>query len=175
MTTRRQLLSLTAAFAASTAGARAQGSYPDRPIRLVIGFPPAESAEGAAEAPGVRTVLASETSIWPEARLEGLGWVAFQPSPQDVAAGRPAVVRPLTPDEVPQQPTPDPTPSPSGSASGGGSGGESCDAHGGCAYPHDPTVDARGAGAIFAASSAFCAAMRAESIRLIWPAPMPAV
>jgi hypothetical protein len=33
----------------------------------------------------------------------------------------------------------------------GESTGESCDGHGGCAYPHDPTVDARGAGAIFAA------------------------
>jgi hypothetical protein len=33
----------------------------------------------------------------------------------------------------------------------GESGGDSCDGHGGCAYPHDPTVDARGAGAIFAA------------------------
>ena len=93
------------------------------PTRIAIGFPPASDAQ----AEGVRTVLASETSIWPEARLEGLGWVAFQPSPQDVAAGRPAVVRPLTPDEVPQQPTPDPTPSPSGSASGGGSGGDSAD------------------------------------------------
>jgi hypothetical protein len=34
------------------------------------------------------------------------------------------VVRPLTPDEVPQQPTPEPTPAPSGSASGGDSGGD---------------------------------------------------
>jgi hypothetical protein len=33
----------------------------------------------------------------------------------------------------------------------GESGSDSCDGHGGCAYPHDPTVDARGAGAIFAA------------------------
>jgi hypothetical protein len=33
----------------------------------------------------------------------------------------------------------------------GESDGESCDGHGGCAYPHDPTVDARGAGVIFAA------------------------
>ncbi len=33
----------------------------------------------------------------------------------------------------------------------GAAGGDSCDGHGGCAYPHDPTVDARGAGAIFAA------------------------
>lgn len=90
------------------------------PTRIAIGFPPATEAQSE----GVRTVLASEASIWPEARLEGLGWVAFQPSPQDVAAGRPAVVRPLTPDEVPQQPTPEPTPSPSGSASDAGSGGD---------------------------------------------------
>ena len=91
------------------------------PTRMAIGFPPATDAETTA----VRTVETSEVSIWPEARLEGLGWVAFQPSPQDVAAGRPAVVRPLTPDEVPQQPTPEPTASPSGGASGGGSGGDS--------------------------------------------------
>lgn len=91
------------------------------PTRIAIGFPPA--TDEATQ--GVRTVIASETSIWPEARLEGLGWVAFQPSPQDVAAGRPAVVRPLTPDEVPQRPEPEPAPSPSGSASGGGSGGDS--------------------------------------------------
>lgn len=36
----------------------------------------------------------------------------------------------------------------------GESAGGSCDGHGGCAYPHDPTVDARGAGAIFAAMPA---------------------
>ena len=88
------------------------------PTRIAIGFPPATTDAES----GVRTVLASETSIWPEARLKGLGWVAFQPSPQDAAAGRPAVVRPLTPDEVPQRPEPEPAPSPSGSASDGGSG-----------------------------------------------------
>jgi len=93
------------------------------PTRLAIGFPPATDAQ----VEGVRTVLAAETSIWPEARLEGLGWVAFQPSPQDVAAGRPAVVRPLAPDEVPQQPTPEPSPSPSGSASGGESDGDAAE------------------------------------------------
>jgi hypothetical protein len=32
-----------------------------------------------------------------------------------------------------------------------GSGSTSCDGHGGCAYPHDPQVDARAAGALFAA------------------------
>ena len=30
-------------------------------------------------------------------------------------------------------------------------GGGSCDAHGGCAYPHEPQADARAAGVIFAA------------------------
>jgi hypothetical protein len=33
----------------------------------------------------------------------------------------------------------------------GASGVDSCDGHGGCAYPHEPQVDARGAGAIFTA------------------------
>ena len=84
------------------------------PTRLVIGFPPTVEAT----APGVRTVIASEVSVWAEARLEGLGWVAFQASPQDVAAGRPAVVRPLTPEEVPTRPGPDPAPD-GGDASGG--------------------------------------------------------
>ena len=31
------------------------------------------------------------------------------------------------------------------------SDGESCDGHGGCAFPHDPQVDARAAGVIFTA------------------------
>ena len=95
------------------------------PTRLVIGFPPA--TEPTAE--GVRTVLASEVSIWPEARLEGLGWVAFQPSPQDVAAGRPAVLPPLSPVELPAEP--EPSPSPTGGSTDGESTpgeGESVDA-----------------------------------------------
>ena len=33
----------------------------------------------------------------------------------------------------------------------GESGGTSCDGHGGCAYPHEPQVDGRAAGAIFTA------------------------
>lgn len=37
---RRRVLAGGAAFAASTAAAEAQGTYPDRPIRLVIGFTP---------------------------------------------------------------------------------------------------------------------------------------
>lgn len=87
------------------------------PTRLVIGFPPGEEAP----VESVRTVVADEVSIWAEARLTGLGWVAFQASPQDVAAGRPAVVRPLTPDEVPERP--EPTPDASDSATPGQSTG----------------------------------------------------
>lgn len=37
---RRRVVAAGMALAASTAGASAQGSYPDRPIRLVIGFTP---------------------------------------------------------------------------------------------------------------------------------------
>jgi hypothetical protein len=103
------------------------------PTRLVIGFPPA----GEESAAGVRTVIASEASIWPEARLSGLGWVAFQPSPQDVTAGRGAVVRPLTPEEVPNRPEPAPTPTGS-DASGGGSEGDR-DTEGGAVQPEGGT------------------------------------
>jgi len=92
------------------------------PTRLVIGFPPAVEPDAV----GVREVRASEVSVWAEARLTGLGWVAFQPSPQDVDAGRPAVVRPLAPDELPVRPEPTPSPT-DGSTDGGApdSGGDS--------------------------------------------------
>ena len=112
------------------------------PTRLVIGFPPVSEADTAS----VRTVLAPQVSVWPEARLEGLGWVAFQASPQDVAAGRPAVVRPLTPDEVPTRPEPEPSPT-GGDASGGDSGDSTS--------PDDAVVD--------------------ESLSIPWPIVVPAV
>lgn len=92
------------------------------PTRLVIGFP-LDDAPSA----GVTSVTAGQVSIWPEARLDGLGWVAFQSSPQDRDAGRPAVVKPLTPDQVPQRPEPEPDPS----ASGGDGGGDTADGGGG--------------------------------------------
>lgn len=96
------------------------------PTRLAIGFP--DTAKGTATEPSVRTVLAPDASIWPEARLADVGWVAFQASPQDAAARRPAVVRPLTPDEVPARPAPDP--SASGSAAPDDGGGGAADAAG---------------------------------------------
>lgn len=37
---RRRVLAAGMALAAATSGAQAQGTYPDRPIRLVLGFPP---------------------------------------------------------------------------------------------------------------------------------------
>ena len=85
----------------------------DIPTRLVIGFPL------EAEGPLVRTVNADEVSVWAEARLDGLGWVAFQPSPHDREKNRRAVVRPLAPDEVPTMPDG------GGGASGGGQGADS--------------------------------------------------
>ena len=76
------------------------------PTRVCIGF-----------LPHIRTaatvVHGPDTSIWAEARLAGIGWVAFQPSPQDREAGRPAVVRPPQP-----KPTPKPTPSPTSTSNG---------------------------------------------------------
>lgn len=93
------------------------------PTRLAIGFPVDDATTD-----GVRTVMTNDVSVWAEARLDGLGWVAFQPSPQDREAGRPAVVKPLTPDQVPTQPKPTPSPSGSTSPSGGGSDGAQSDA-----------------------------------------------
>lgn len=88
------------------------------PTRLSIGFPTEPGT-------GMHPVLAPTVSIWPEARLSSLGWIAFQPSPQDRAAGRSAAVRPLTPAEVPARPAP--APSSSASASAGGSDAQSQD------------------------------------------------
>ena len=78
------------------------------PTRIVIGWLPPE-ADSAAVSPQTVTVRGVDTSVWAQARLSDLGWVAYQPAPQDRAAGRPAVVRPLLPQEAPQpSPAPDP-------------------------------------------------------------------
>ena len=79
------------------------------PTRLVIGFPLDDVKRD-----GVATVLAPRVSVWAEARLAGLGWIAFQPSPQDRDASRPPVVKPLNPGAVPEPPAPTPSPSASG-------------------------------------------------------------
>ncbi|MEK9735847.1 MAG: transglutaminase-like domain-containing protein, partial [Candidatus Nanopelagicales bacterium] len=102
----------------------------DVPTRMVIGFP--LQAEGSP----LRTVNADQVSIWAEARLDGLGWVAFQPSPQDRDQKRRAVVRPLTPDEVPTVPDGD-----SGGTSGGGQGPDGNAADGADAADGDGAVD----------------------------------
>lgn len=95
------------------------------PTRLVIGWVPPESVSEADDS-AIVTVRGADTSIWAEARLTGLGWVAFQPSPQDRDAGRPAVVRPLRPADTrppspdpDNRPTPAPAPGPDPDASGG--------------------------------------------------------
>jgi transglutaminase-like putative cysteine protease len=80
------------------------------PTRLVIGWIPPE-VDSAEDDTATVTVRGADTSVWAEARLTGLGWVAFQPSPQDRDAGRPAVVRPLRPvDAQPPSPSPDTQP-----------------------------------------------------------------
>lgn len=73
------------------------------PSRLAIGWPLEEATKD-----DTRIVSTGMTSIWAEARLEGLGWVSFQPSPRDRDAGRPAVVRPLSPDQAADLPAPAP-------------------------------------------------------------------
>lgn len=75
--------------------------------RLVIGFLPPGVAD--AQDTATRPVLAPDVSIWAEARMAGLGWLSYQPSPQDRDAGRPAFVRPIRPQDQPE-PTPSPSP-----------------------------------------------------------------
>lgn len=78
------------------------------PTRIVIGWVP-PGADSTASSPQTVTVRGADTSVWAQARLSDLGWVSYQPSPQDRDAGRPAVVRPLLPEDAP---APEPTPAP---------------------------------------------------------------
>jgi len=73
------------------------------PTRLCVGFLPLIRRAGT-------LVRGPDTSVWAEARLAGIGWVAFQASPQDRDAGRPSVVRPPRPPEASTTPLPAPTP-----------------------------------------------------------------
>ena len=97
------------------------------PTRLVIGWLPPDQDEFADAAPVDVVVRGGDASVWAQARLEGLGWVSYQPSPQDRNADRPAVVRPLSPQDLPA-PSPDgDDTSPDGGGSGGGGGDSSAD------------------------------------------------
>ncbi len=61
-------------------------------------------------------VTAASTSVWVQVQLAGIGWVSFQPTPQDRDAGRPAVV--LPPSSLPTvKPTSRPTATASPSSS----------------------------------------------------------
>lgn len=75
------------------------------PTQLSIGFLPKIRPLGTAVEP-------ADVSIWASARLAGLGWVQFQPSPQDALAGRPGIIRPFDPDKPLPGPRPNPTPTP---------------------------------------------------------------
>lgn len=89
------------------------------PTRLCVGFLPAIRRAGT-------VVRGADTSVWAEARLAGIGWVAFQASPQDRDSGRPAVVRPPRPPGSSSTPVPSPTSgsaqTPEATAQGSGSG-----------------------------------------------------
>jgi hypothetical protein len=75
------------------------------PTELSIGFLPKIDPLGTAVHP-------QDVSIWGSARFANIGWVAFQPSPQDRLAGRPIVIRPYDPTHPPPGPTPTPEPIP---------------------------------------------------------------
>ena len=75
------------------------------PTELSIGFLPKIDPLGPAVHP-------QDVSIWGSARFADIGWVAFQPSPQDRLAGRPIVIRPYDPTNPPPGPTPTPEPIP---------------------------------------------------------------
>ena len=104
------------------------------PTRVVIGWVPS-TVDAIVDAddsqPAEVTVRGADTSVWAQARLDDVGWVSYQPSPQDRLAGRPAVVVPLTPQEAPDPaPEPDGGGDASGDVDGGGSGGGDADADG---------------------------------------------
>jgi len=97
------------------------------PTRVVIGWlPPTQDALADPDGQPVEvTVRGADTSVWAQARLEGLGWVSYQPSPQDRLADRPAVVAPLAPQDAPE---PAPEPDDAADVDDGGSGGSDADA-----------------------------------------------
>ena len=67
------------------------------PTRLALGY-----ASGRQEAPGVWLVSAADAHSWPEVYFEGVGWVAFEPTParpllaplRQLPSSSPAVVAP---------------------------------------------------------------------------------
>jgi hypothetical protein len=75
------------------------------PTQLSIGFLPKIKPLGSAVRP-------ADVSIWASARLEGVGWLQFQPTPQDALAARAPVIRPYDPSKPPPRPRPTPTPQP---------------------------------------------------------------
>jgi transglutaminase-like putative cysteine protease len=65
----------TAMFAAAfTALAQSQGI----PARLAVGYVPSAPVDGASA-----TLTDHDLTVWPEVAFEGIGWVAFDPVPQD--------------------------------------------------------------------------------------------
>ncbi|QXC63148.1 DUF3488 and transglutaminase-like domain-containing protein [Aquihabitans sp. G128] len=78
------------------------------PARVVVGARPASDAKG-----GTWTIRAGDLEAWPEVRFEGIGWVPFDPTPDQRSTEPPTTTTtaPTTtsPDLPPQQTTPDRT------------------------------------------------------------------
>lgn len=86
------------------------------PARVVVGFLPGDSTGEEIDGQEVYSVLGSQLHAWPEAYLEGIGWLPFEPT---VGLGTPTSLRSqATPGTAPsQRPDDSPAPVPSASAS----------------------------------------------------------
>jgi hypothetical protein len=94
--------------------------------RVVVGYLPGAYDEPA----GIYTVTTHEAHAWPEVEFEGLGWVAFEPSPLERQTApnddEEAATATTVPDPVPSNTQPEagpPTTLPQGGSAGGGSAG----------------------------------------------------
>ncbi|MFB4314488.1 transglutaminaseTgpA domain-containing protein [Actinomadura sp. 21ATH] len=57
------------------------------PTRVMVGFSGGKAA-GTAGTGGVREMRAGDVMVWPEVKFEGLGWVPFNPTPQQASRSR---------------------------------------------------------------------------------------
>ncbi|MFL0411104.1 transglutaminaseTgpA domain-containing protein [Microbacterium paludicola] len=86
------------------------------PSRVVVGFLPGDATGEEVDDQDVYSVLGSQLHAWPEAYLDGIGWVPFEPT---VGLGSPTSLRSATapgttPSDAPA-PSSAPTPAPSSS------------------------------------------------------------
>lgn len=85
----------------------------DIPARVAVGFTP-----GTADERGTHTITSNDAHAWPELYFDGVGWLAFEPTPSVRTGQAPVYTRPAvaTPGST------SPTPTASSSATPGGAG-----------------------------------------------------